>query len=389
MTKESSKTTIFRLLMVAAVTTGLSACGGSSSDDAADGGDGSGTGSSSQNWSTPMMATIDASDGNTIGIFDLSSGTATTVSSMDEYTANWHFSYKKFRFFQTNSGSSGAGNNGADVESCRAYEYAGLYDENGDPVQSAFEALNATNTLANFESLGTDACATFTTDSEVTSEHIGDEWYVMEGHSLTIPQGTTGWIIKSADDTYARITPKEYNSALIFTMEKWNSDTTTWEAALDTPAIDYYMQSNAYYDFDTNTAGTSDTQGWDIHIKNTNHYPEIILGEGVTVGMYIDSSTTDDFTYESVAQLDSPVSPTVGATLYRWFGNNTSGSMSEPGDLGGIEMIGYSYFPTYTVYLFKEGNTYYKVQVLGYKGVDGEQSSGNIVVRYSSTTVTD
>lgn len=383
---EYSTATLARLLVVGVFSAGLAACGGDSSDN---NDDNNGTGDvvgDVTGWSTPMIATMDATDSNTIAVFDLSSGTSATVSSMDEYTANWQFSYQKYRYFHTNSGTSGVGNNGTEVESCRAYDYGALYDENGDPVQAEFEGLDATNTLAQFEAVDTDACTEFTTDTAVTSSYIGDEWYAYENGSFTIPEGTTGWIFKSADDTYARIIPKEYNSGLIFTMELWNGS--SWNAVLDTPAIDYYMQSNAYYDFDTNTAGTSDTQGWDLHIKNTNHYPEIIMGENVTLAYYYDSSDTDDFTYESVAQIDNPTSPT-GASLYRWFGNETGGAMREPGNLGGIEMIGYTYFPTYTTYMLKEGSTYYKVQILGYKGEDGEQSSGTIVVRYSSKTVTD
>jgi hypothetical protein len=374
------------ILLAAMLSATLTGCGGDSSDSNT-GNDNSGdnSGRDDNSWSATITTdNMDASNSDTIAVYDLSSGVSTTVNDMDSYSGDWQFSYQKHRKFHTNSGSSGTGNNAVEIESCIAYEYPDLFDAAGEPVQAELEKLDASNTLAKFEELDFEACADFTKDELATSTQIGSDWYAYANFSISIPEGTKGWIVKSADDSYARITPKEYNSGLVFSVETWNG--ASWDSALDTPAIDYYSGSNAYYDFNTNTAGTEDTQGWDLYFKNTNHLPEIIIAPDAGVAYYYDNNDQDAFTYESVDQIDNPVSPT-GAALYKWFENDTKGALRGPGDLGAIEMIGYTYFPTYTTYLIKEGTSYHKVQILGYKGTDGAQDSGNIVVRYASKTV--
>ena len=381
---ESSKAK--SILLAAMLSATLTGCGGDSSDsNVSDDNTGDNSGRNDNGWSVSITTdNMNASDSNTIAVYDLSSGVSSIVNDMDSYSSDWHFSYQKHRKFHTNSGSSGMGNNTVEVETCVAYEYPDLFDAEGEPVQAELEKLNATNTLDKFEELDFEDCSDFSKDELATSTQIGNEWYAPEGYGLAIPAGTKGWIIKSADDSYARITPKEYNNGLVFSVETWNG--ASWDSALDTPAIDYYSGTNAYYDFNTNTAGTEDTQGWDLFFKNTNHFPEIILAEGAGAAYYYDNNDQDAFTYESVDQIDNPASPT-GAALYKWFENDTKGALRGPGDLGAIEMIGYSYFPTYTTYLIKDGSSYHKVQILGYKGADGAQDSGNIVVRYASKTV--
>lgn len=337
-------------------------------------------------WSSTIVKdNIDATTSSKIAVYDLSSGSNSAVTSMDDVQGDWHFSYQKSRGFQSNSGSNGIGNSGIEVEGCIAHQYTDLYDENGDPKFDLFANMTASSTLEKFESLDINACNDFQTDIAATSKYIGNEWYALEGYSIAIPEGTTGWIIKSNTDTYARITPKEYDGGLVFSVETWNGN--SWDTAVDTPAIDYYSGSNAYYDFDTNTANATPVQGWDIYLKNTEHLPEIILAEDAGVGYYYDSSDEDAFTYESVAQLDHPTAPTVGATLYKWYENTTNGVFTNPGYFGGLEFKDYGYVPNYATYLLKEGNTYYKVQFLGYNGIDGEHANGTLVVRYSSKTV--
>ncbi len=70
-------------------------------------------------------------------------------------------------------------------------------------------------------------------------------------------------------------------------------------------------------------------------------------------------------------------------------GNTTSGPLTGPGYYGGLERKGYGYVSNYTTYLLKEGNTYYKVQFLGYNGEDGEAENGTLVIRYASKTISE
>lgn len=203
--------------------------------------------------------------------------------------------------------------------------------------------------------------------------------------------GITGWVIQSADGTYAKVIPTKLNEngTVQFNVELWTGS--SWAEAEDSGQIDYYGYAgqNSYYDFDSNASGGSDTQGWDIYVKNTNHYPEILLADGASVAQYTDSDEEDNINYRSVDQLDHPTTPS-GASIYNWYTNNTGNALKGPGNLGPIEYYGdytnISYDPTYTTYLIKEDDTYYKVQFLGYKGADGDQGSGNFVIRQASKT---
>lgn len=364
------KLSISKLTLLAAFSTSLMGCG-----------------SSTDETSTSLeVSNLDASGhGENIAYFNLSNGTATTLSAAEAFTGDWHISYQKYRGYAVNGGISGNGINGTEIESCIAHEYTELYDNQGAPVVAEFEALNAENTLVQFESVTTQDCNDLSVDIATTPTPIGSSWYTAEGFGLSIPANANGWVIQSAAGTFARVTPKEYNGGVILTVETWDAQAESWNAAVDSPAIDYYGGTNAYFDFDTNTAGDTTTSGWDIYVKNTNHYPEIILASDASVAYYVDASDADAFVYESVDQLTSPTN-TQGVNIYKWYGNTTYNSMTGPGDLGGIEMHGdytsLNYYPTYTTYLIKEGTTYYKVQILGYKGIDGTQDSGNIVLRH-------
>ena len=339
-------------------------------------------------WSTTLITSnMDASDSATIAAYDLSSGSNTVTTLMSDVQGDWHFAYQKSRGFETNGGDNGEGNNEVSIEGCTAHTYTELYDNDGNVDLDKIETMTASSTLSQFENLDFSACSDFKTDATATPDLIGTEWFEASGFGLSIPESSHGWIIKSEDESYARITPKEYNDGLIFSVEIWNG--TSWNEAADTPAIDYYSGSNAYYDFDSNTAHETAVQGWDIYFKNTDHYPEIILAENAGVGYYYDSADDDAFTYESVLQLDHPTSPTVGASLYKWYGNTTNGPLTGPGYYGGLERKGYGYVSNYTTYLLKEGNTYYKVQFLGYNGEDGEAENGTLVIRYASKTISE
>lgn len=374
----------YHIVLPTMLTVALSGCGSDSSDAL----DASGKNlEPASGWSTTLTTSnMDATDSETIAVYDLSSGANTVVALMSEVQGDWHFAYQKSRGFETNSGDNGIGNSGIEIEGCIAHTYTELYDEAGTVDLEQLETMTAASTLSQFENLDFDACNSFKADATATPDLIGSHWFEADGFGLNIPEGTKGWVIKSADDTYARITPKEYNDGLVFTIENWDGN--NWAAATDSPAIDYYSGTNAYYDFDSNTGNATAVQGWDIYFKNTNHFPEIILAEDTGVAYYYDSADDDAFTYTSVAQLDHPTSPTVGAALYKWYGNTTNGVLTGPGYYGGLERKGYGYVANYTTYLLKEGDTYYKVQFLGYNGEDGTASNGTMVVRYAAKTIT-
>ena len=40
-------------------------------------------------------------------------------------------------------------------------------------------------------------------------------------------------------------------------------------------------------------------------------------------------------------------------------------------------------WPTFTTYLFKDGERYFKAQIVSNYGADGTMSSGNLYVRYA------
>jgi hypothetical protein len=334
-----------------AASVALSGCGGSGS-----------SGGSSTNDNIIETSSVNMmSDYSTPYYANLSTGENVTDDS-------WHFSYLKGVGFKTNRE--------AEVSVCIAKTYSALYSDSS-PVQAEFEALTASNTLADFESVSLSDCEAndYITD---TVESQFKDWYTYdsETHVVTVNvDSSNGWIVRTADgNSYARLTATAYSGGVTFDVENWNGSAFT--TAVSTGNLDY-SSGTVFYNIEDNTNSTTEFSGWDIKIEQDGYGHNIYVnggesGDGEAGIGYVLLNSAADVT-----------DPTDSSQIYKYYGDAATGAMSQPGDYGALEMIGYQMWPTFAVYIFKEGDKYYKAQIVSNYGSDGAQESGNHVIRYA------
>lgn len=363
----------------------LSGCGSSSSD----GGNGTpnpGTPSpGTPNPGTPTpgvsfeIMTMDATDPTNPAKLNLSTGKTVSDDS-------WHFAYQRYIGFKTNGGTSGDRN----VSACLGYTYDALFDDSNKSVKAEFEKLTADNTKAAFEAVKKEDCnaSQFKLDTITTQIDTGD--WLDADYSMGAPvfsaktDSNNSWIIRSADSSaYARVKVKTLTVVfggsttrkVVLASEKWNG--AAFDAAVDSPELDF-SNDKVYWDLETNDIVTA-SDDWDLAISLVGRdYPIQVNGgasgtgtAGVGLVLNGDATTVTD--------------PTDTAQVYKYFGDSAEGTMSEPGGYGPLEysVAGqHKMWPTFAVYIFKDGDDYYKAQILSNYGADGTLGSGNITVRY-------
>lgn len=71
--------------------------------------------------------------------------------------------------------------------------------------------------------------------------------------------------------------------------------------------------------------------------------------------------------------------------VYKYYGDTSDGGMNGPSNYGALAygVDGYTMFANFTTYLFKDGENYYKAQVLSNYGEEGDLGSGNLYIRYA------
>ncbi|QFR49989.1 hypothetical protein FJR48_09735 [Sulfurimonas lithotrophica] len=344
----------------------LSGCGGDSGSSAV----------VIPNQSTAETTSMDASSGAETK-FNLSSGLVDSTT--------WHFAYQKYLGFKTNGGSSGNGS----ITACVAKTYADLYDTNNNSVQSEFEALNATNTLSDFEAVSMDDCNSSayiedSIDTQIETSTWLDASYGPGGPVFSAKtDSNNSYIIRSADgNSYARVKVKSVDvnlsagsRKLVLSSELWNG--TAWTAAQDSPELDF-SSSKAYWDLETN--GLSDAANeWELAVSVAGQdYPLQVNGGasgdgngGVGLVINEDATTVTD--------------PTNTSEVYTYFADSATGALSSPGSYGPLEYGvagGHLMWPTFAVYIIDDGVDKYKFQIISNNGQSGALSSGNLVIRY-------
>jgi len=329
--------------------------------------------------------TLDASNAGSDARLNLVTGEKVTDNS-------WHFGYQKFLGFKTNGGISGSGG----VTACLAKKYDDLYDTEGNPVAAEFSALNAENTEEDFINVTLADC----NDSDYGVDKV--ETYIEQTDWVEASMGATGpvfsakndpsnsWIVRSAEgNTYARVKVKELDVNLsagtrqiVLSSERYTAGS-GFEAPTDSPPL-VFSTDKAYWDMETNDI-VRDTDDWDMAIsKDGRAYPLQINGGasgsgnggvGILINGYVESNVTD---------------PTDRDQVYTYFKDKADGPMvGEPGDYGPYEFAvieRMKMYPTYSIYIIKKDDKYFKVQILSYYGADGTAGSGNMVVRYQELT---
>lgn len=357
----------------------LVACGGSSDskNDVTDG---------TNNDATAPLTTLDAATDTTQAAkLDLSSGQTVTDDA-------WQVAYQKYIGFKTNGGFSGAGS----VEGCIAHQHEALFDDDGNAVLAEFQALNLENTAAAFAAVNKASCTDFMQDSLKTVINLGD-WLAAD-YSTGAPvysaldEPQNGWIVKSSSEdtatgahSYARVSVKDVNVSfgaaasrkLTFSVEGWDTSTETFSAAIDSPVLDF-SSDRAYWDLETNSIVSADDD-WDLSVMVNGQSYDLQVNGGAS------GNGSGGIGTLLVDHAGAVTNPTDTAQVYRYFADSAIGILSEPGNYGPLQysVAGeHKQWPTFTTYLIKDGDSYYKMQVVSNYGADGTAASSNLYIRY-------
>ena len=363
-------------ITVGAISSLLSACGGS---------DDNGSATTVVDNSGSQYAAMEAI--SSPAYLDLASGAV--VSNDNE----WHFSYQKNVGFSVNGGISGNGG----ITACIAHTPDGLFDDENRAVQSAFEALTRDNTLAAFNAVNKTSCD----ESELISDGLQtriefSDWasYNPSTHGITLNEtDSNGWIVRSAtadangNSNYGRVKVSDltYTSGtsytLKFSVEQWDDNAQVFVASDESAAIDF-TDARQYWDMETNAIVTADAD-WELSIERTSPAWSIQLNSAVSgsgnagIGhVLLDSGSAFDVTNPK----------TSGDDIYKFDKDSAKTALAGPAKYGAFQYGvggGHKMWPTFTTYLFKDGERYFKAQIVSNYGEDGTMGSGNLYVRYA------
>jgi len=276
------------------------------------------------------------------------------------------------------------------VTACLAKKYDALYDSEGHTVLAEFEAINAENTEADFNAVTLADCTEEDYKIDSIKAYIETEDWLEADYSQGAPiysastQASNGWIIRSqAGDTYSRVKVKTVD--VVFGAETTRKVTLSsqyyngvdFDGAIDSHILDY-SNEKAYWDLESNSLVTAD-DNWDLAISvEGDSYP--IQTNGGASGEGAGGVGAVDLE-DAFAVTD----PTDGNQVYTYFTDSANGAMAGPGYYGALEYGvagGHDMWANYAIYIFKDGDNYYKAQVLSNYGESGALASGNIFLRY-------
>jgi len=357
----------------------ITACGGSSSS--------SDTTEEERAVDTNSYTTLDAASDTTVAAqLDLASGQTVTDN-------NWQVAYQKYVGFKLNGGISGTGN----VTGCIANEYTALFDADGLPIQAEFEALTIDTTIEDFEAVDKTSCTDFIEDSTQTVINLED-WLSADYSSgapvyAALDEPQNGWIIQSAtadaatgDYAYARVKVKSVDVSfgetttrkLTFGVEVWDATTASFLASVDSPELDF-SNERVYWDIESNSIVTAEDD-WDMSV--------VVNGQSYDLQTNGGGSGSGDGGVGAILVSDASIitDPTDSTQVYRYFADSATGILAEPGSYGPLEYnVGgeHKMWPTFTTYLIKDGESYYKMQVVSNYGEDGTADSATLYIRYA------
>ena len=136
---------------------------------------------------------------------------------------------------------------------------------------------------------------------------------------------------------------------------------------------------------ETNAIVTADAD-WELSIERTSPAWSIQLNSAVSgsgnagIGhVLLDSGSAFDVTNPK----------TSGDDIYKFDKDSAKTALAGPAKYGAFQYGvggGHKMWPTFTTYLFKDGERYFKAQIVSNYGADGTMSSGNLYVRYAEVT---
>ena len=223
-------------------------------------------------------------------------------------------------------------------------------------------------------------------DSVVTQVSWYD--YDFATHSMTAKSDQ--WILRSATknaatDTYAygRFGIKTLDTAagikVVLGVEQWNSTTASFDSEIVSPEITYGTEP-VYYDLETNVIVTA-ADDWDLSFVTSDRDPQIRVNGGASG---LGSAGIGVLQTASAAEVTDPANT---AQVYKYFSDQAEGALSSPSGYGPLDYGvggGHNMWPNYAVYLVKQNEQMYKMQVLSNNGQDGTLSSGNLYIRYKA-----
>lgn len=330
---------------------------------------------------------LDATQGK--AYLDLSSGHSVTENEA------WHFAYQKYVGFSVNSGVSGEGS----VAVCIAHTPDGIFDDEGAPIQAEFEKLTRDNTLTDFEAVNLASCeeADFKEDSLKTVIEL-DNWtdYDFMTHTLSLDTSVSnGWIVRSATKNdaqaheYARVkvASLDYTSGtnydITFNVETWDANGQVFNAVQVSPVLDF-TSGRVYWDLETNTVVTANDD-WELSIVINGFSWDIQVNSGVS-GAGSAGIATLNVDDASLVTDPTSIGYSADEQILTYTGDSADSVMGGPGSYGALSYGvagGHGMWPNFTTYLFKDGDRYFKAQVVSNTGEDGTLTSGNLYVRYA------
>lgn len=225
-----------------------------------------------------------------------------------------------------------------------------------------------------------------------------------------------GWIIRSAEGNYYRLRvahfdiqfEKQSTYQITFIHEKYDTAAVTFDVVKTAPVLSLATTpvsvGQAFLDLESNriVSGIDSTKVWDVSISWSYKIPQIRLNGG---GSGSGTAALGRLNYPTAADITDPTDGNQVRAFSRddfYNGNRDAGGGYETGGLGGLpgtygyfeyffsttevpnsRKKGHAILPNFTVYVVKTEESYYKMQVIGYYGKDGRQSSGRYVIRYA------
>lgn len=147
--------------------------------------------------------TVDATSHTDWAYVDLISGSVLSLDAAGAAAStDWHLALRRFNI-RTNGGDTGPG----EVAVSLVYTPDGLFDGEGDPVESAFQALDAETEAAKLLEDLPEPPRGLTNQRDRISNAFGDDWYTYNfSTGVAAENDEVGWIVRGADGlTHARI----------------------------------------------------------------------------------------------------------------------------------------------------------------------------------------
>jgi hypothetical protein len=373
-------------LSLIALTAALAACGSDSDTQAID----------TKNGQADLSNYTDINATTGAAYLDLASGHTVTKSE------NWQFAYEKYVGFSVNGGASGDGT----VSACIAYTPEGIYDAQGKPVQSAFEALTRKNTQDDFNAVNIASCNSDDYTFDSISAFIKNSDWLAADYSQGAPiysastEATNGWIVSSASNDqngnthYGRVKVNEvfYESgvkrAITFSLENWDANGTVFEAVNISPEVNF-TTDRQYWDMESNSVVT-ENDDWELSIKVDGHAWVMQINASVSGN---GKASVAHILVDSANLVTDPTDIGNTGEIYKYSTDSSASSMNGPGNYGALHYgvdESHNMWPNFTTYLYKddtgENTRYFKAQIVSNNGEDGTLASGNLYVRYAEVS---